>query len=446
MIKKPPESPNHDPSVQHAILDCVGDGVFTVGPDLRITAFNRAAQEITGVSREQAMGRPCYEIFNTEACESRCALKQALRTGEPVRNRAIQIARRDGTKVPISVSADSLVGTDGEVLGCVESFRDLSLVQELRRELHGKTSFRDIISGDRQMQALFALLPEAALSGAPILITGPSGSGKELFARAIHDLGAERRGPFVPVNCDGVPEEMLLAEVFGSLTGMQGGATRPRAGRVTAAAGGTLFLDELGALSPALQIRLLRLLEESTYEPVGSDLTVPAEVRILAASSCDLEALRDAGKLRPDLYYRLNGIRLNIPALKERQDDVPLLTEHFIARLSRLRGKEIEGVTDGALALLMAHPWPGNVRELLHALEYAFLVCPGGMIRQSHLPASVYEGGRNGGKRPRSLDDAEAVFLREVLARNLGSRAATARELGIHKTTLWRKMKRLGID
>jgi len=432
--------------LNRVILDCVADGVFTVDGDFRITSFNRAAERITGVPREEALGARCSEVFRTELCEDHCALRETLRTRSPVVNRAVHIVRPDGERIPISVSTAVLRDDDDKVIGGVETFRDLTLVTELKRELVKRNTFHDIISRSPAMHDLFGILPEVARSGSTVLIEGASGSGKELFARAIHDLSPRRDGPFVAVNCGAIPEALLESEIFGYVRGAFTGANRDRAGRLAAAAGGTLFLDEIGELMPSLQVRLLRVLQERTYEPLGSNRTLTADVRIVAATNRDLRSMLAAGEFREDLYYRLNVIRLPLPPLSDRKEDVPLLVEHFIGRLSRVMGKDVPGLTEEAMGVLMAHDWPGNVRELSNALEYAFVLCPGGLIDVRHLPRELAPEGRGAPWPAKTLSEAEARFIREALARNGGRRIDTARQLGVHKTTLWRKMKRHGID
>jgi PAS domain S-box-containing protein len=435
---------DHTAGLNRVILDCVADGVFTVDREFRITSFNRAAERITGVPRDEAVGALCSEVFRTELCDGKCALRETIRTGKPAVSRAVHMIRPDGTRLPISVSTAVLFDDDGIRIGGVETFRDLSLVTELKRELLKRDTFNDIVSRNPAMHELFRILPEVSRSESTVLIEGPSGSGKELFARAIHDLSGRRDGPFVAVNCGAIPEALLESEIFGYVRGAFTGANQDRAGRLAAAAGGTLFLDEIGELSPMLQVRLLRVLEERTYQPLGTNRTLTADVRIVSATNRELSSMLEAGEFREDLYYRLNVIRLALPPLADRREDIPLLVEHLIGRLSRVMGKDVSGVTDGALSLLMGFDWPGNVRELRNALEYAFVLCPGGLIDVSHLPASL-AGLHDAEPAPRTLEESEARFLREVLAKHGGCRAAAARQLGIHKTTLWRKMKRHGI-
>jgi transcriptional regulator with PAS, ATPase and Fis domain len=296
------------------------------------------------------------------------------------------------------------------------------------------------------MLRMFEILPEAARSGSTILVEGPSGSGKELVAQAIHDLSPRRDGPFVPVNCGAIPETLLESELFGVVRGAFTGATRDRRGRFAAASGGTLFLDEIGELPKALQVRLLRVLEDGSYTPLGSNETLRADVRVVAATNRDLEALLEERTFREDLFYRLAVVRFRLPPLRERREDITLLVDHFVPRLSRIAGKDVSGLSEDAMARLMEHEWPGNVRELKNALEHAIVLCPGGVIGPEHLPSAIRRDAPGDDTGPGTFEAAESRVIREALARHGGNRSATARELGIHKTTLWRKMKKLGIE
>jgi PAS domain S-box-containing protein len=436
------------PGLNRVILDSVADGVFTVDHEFRITSFNRAAEEITGMPRDEALGSLCCDVFRTTVCETACVLREAIATGRPIVNRAISIVRSDGQRVPIGVSASTLRDDDGSVIGGVETFRDLSLVEELRLELHKKTTFHHIVSRSPAMQEMFDILPEAARSGSTILVEGPSGSGKELVALAIHDLSPRRDGPFIPVNCGAIPETLLESELFGVVRGAFTGATRDRQGRFAAASGGTLFLDEIGELPKILQVRLLRVLEDGSYSPLGSSETLKADVRVVAATNRDLDQLLIENAFREDLFYRLAVVRFHLLPLKERLEDIPLLVDHFVPRLARIAGKDVAGISEDSLALFLAHEWPGNVRELKNALEHALVLCPGGIIRPEHLPASLRKSrvGQPASGGAAGFEEAEVRVIREALARHGSNRTAAARELGIHKTTLWRKMKKLGID
>jgi PAS domain S-box-containing protein len=429
------------------ILNSIADGVFTVDGEWRVTSFNRAAEAITGIPEEEAVGRPCCEVFRANVCESACVLRETMDTGEPIVDRPIAIMNADGREIPISVSTALLKDDDGRIIGGVETFRDLSLVEKLRRELERKYRFQDIISKAPSMQKIFAILPEVAESESTVLIQGESGTGKELLARAIHSLSRRSKGPFVAVNCGALPDTLLESELFGHVAGAFTDAKRSRQGRFAAARGGTLFLDEIGDVSPALQVRLLRVLEERTYEPLGSSKSVRADVRVITAANQDLEELMEQGKFRKDLFYRINVVRLSLPRLAERKEDIPLLSDHFIHHFNRLRDKNIHGLSHESLAVFMHYDWPGNIRELENAIEYAFILCREGLIRPEHLPDHLR---RHSAPVPPESDgltlrDVETRAVWEALERNEWRRMATARELGIDKNTLRRKMKRFGL-
>lgn len=441
-LKQPALSPQTE-----IILNSIADGVFTVDLEWRVSSFNRAAEEITGLTAAEAIGRPCCEVFRANVCESTCVLKYTLETGKPVVNRPIAILRADGQEIPISVSTALLRDESGNIIGGVETFRDLSLVETLRREIDRQCRFQDIISKSPTMKKLFAILPEVAQSESTVLIQGESGTGKELLSRAVHSLSPRSKGPFVAVNCGALPDTLLESELFGHVAGAFTDAKKSRVGRFALAEGGTLFLDEIGDISPALQVRLLRVLEEKAYEPLGSSKTVKANVRIVAASNKDLAQLVEEGSFRKDLYYRINVVRLELPTLAQRKEDIPLLAEHFIQRLNKVRNKNILGLSHEALAIFMRHDWPGNIRELENVIEYAFILCPGGLIQPECLPENLrdiacqvvnYQG--------MTLQDIEKRAIWEALQRHGGRRMATARELGIDKNTLRRKIMRFNLQ
>ena len=440
-MKKPQRSENE------VILDSIADGVFTVDGEWRITSFNRAAEEITGIPREEALGRPCCEVFRASICERDCALRWTMETGKPLVNKAIYIIDAEGERIPISISTALLRDEEGRVIGGVETFRDLSLVEELRKELEGRYSFRDILSKSPAMHRIFDILPEVAESDSTVLIVGESGTGKELIARAIHDLSPRREKRLVTVNCGALPDSLLESELFGHKAGAFTDARRDKPGRFALAEGGTIFLDEIGDIPSALQVKLLRVLQEKVYEPLGGVESLTADVRIITATNRNLEErVRERG-FRQDLYYRINVVKISLPPLRERKEDIPLLLDHFIDRFNRLRGKNITGVTPEVLQILMAHDFPGNVRELENAVEHAFVLCRSGLIRPEHLPEQLRpEESGPPAAAAETLEELEARFIYEALRRNDWNRAATARELGVHKTTLWRKIKRLGIE
>jgi PAS domain S-box-containing protein len=433
------------------ILDSIADGVFTVDSEQKVTSFNRSAEKITGINKEEAIGRYCWEVFRASICEKRCSLKHTMATGEPVVNQAIYIVNPHGDQVSVSISTALLKDEHGKVIGGVETFRDLSVVEELRKELSRRHSFQDIISKNKEMQRLFRMIESVAESDTTVLLEGESGTGKELFAKAIHSLSPRKKGPMIVVNCGSLPETLLESELFGYKKGAHSTAFKDKPGRLSLAEGGTLLLDEIGDISPALQVRLLRVLQNRLYEPLGSTKSEKADVRIVAATNKNLESLLDEGKFRQDLYYRINVARLLIPPLRERKEDIPLLMEHFLHKYSRLVGKDVQGFSPEVLPRLMSHDFPGNVRELENIVEYATVVCKNSLIRMEYLPEYLKPADQNPEKRQAREDtvswgDVERSFIYEALRRNQWNRALTAAEMGIHPTTLWRKMRRLGLE
>ncbi|MFZ5451964.1 MAG: sigma-54 interaction domain-containing protein [Thermodesulfobacteriota bacterium] len=425
----------------------MADGVFTVDLDWRVTFFNQAAEVITGIPAAEALGQPCCEVFRANICESACVLRHTLETGKPVVNQAVAILRADGKEIPISVSTALLKDDRGQVAGGVETFRDLSLVEELRREIHRQYRLEDILSKSPLMQKIFALLPEIARSDSTVLIQGESGTGKELVARALHNLSQRAKAPFVAVNCGALPDTLLESELFGHTAGAFTDARKDRLGRFALAEKGTLFLDEIGDISPALQIRLLRVLEERTYMPLGSSKSVKADLRIVTATNKDLAKLVEEGAFRMDLYYRINVVKLTLPRLAERKEDIPLLAQHFIERFNKLKDKKILGLSHEVLALFMHHNWPGNIRELENAIEHAFILCSSGFIQPQHLPEHLQPDHQSGLLLTGlTLDEIEKRALGEALERHQWRRMATARELGIDKSTLRRKIKHYGLN
>ncbi len=433
----------------NAILESISDGVFTVDTNWRITSFNRAAETITGIRRREAVGKPCSEVFRASMCETDCALRHTVKTGKPIINRATFIVDAEGRRIPISVSTAILKDKNGRVVGGAETFRDLTLVEELRKELEERFQMGDIVSRCAAMRRIFDILPQVAASDATVLIQGETGTGKELLARAIHSLSTRQTKPFVAVNCAALPDTLLESELFGYVKGAFTGAAQDKPGRFRLAEGGTLFLDEIGDISPAMQIRLLRVLQDKRYDPLGGTKTLLADVRIVTATHRDLAAQIRKDAFREDLFYRLNVIKVDLPPLRQRKEDIPLLVDHFIARFNRLQGKAVTGASPSVMALLMAHDYPGNVRELENIIERAFVLCNTGSIERAQLPPEF------GGRAPSSISEentiaahtqaAEAQAIRTALERHGFNRLAAARALGLHKSTLFRKIKSLGL-
>jgi PAS domain S-box-containing protein len=431
-------SPSSDP-----ILDSINEGVFTVDAEWRITAFNRAAERITGVRRQDALGRPCCEVFRASICEQACALKRTFTTGKPVMNATANIISAAGERIPIRISTALLKDEDGKVIGGVETFQDLSRIEQLRKELESRYTFEDIVGRSPAMRRLFEILPDIAASSSTVLIEGASGTGKELFARAIHNLSPRKKKRFVAVNCGALPDTLLESELFGYKAGAFTDARRDKPGRFALADGGTIFLDEIGDVSQAMQVRLLRVLQERVIEPLGGIEPVKVEVRVVAATNRDLAELARQGKFRKDLFYRIRVIHLSIPSLRERREDIPLLVDHFVGKFNRLQEKDVAGVSGEVMARLMAHDYPGNVRELENIIEHAFVLCRGGRIALHHLPPELRPAAARteaAGERL-NLRSMERSLIEAALERHQGNRSRAARELGIDASTLYRKLK-----
>jgi PAS domain S-box-containing protein len=435
------------PEHYQIILDSIADGVFTVNLDMCITSFNKASETITGIPRQEAMGRPCHEILKASVCETKCLIRQTIIEKRPIVNMPVYILRPDKKRIPISVTTALLKNSKGEIIGGVETFRDLTIVDKLRKALRKQHSFDDIISKSGKMSELFSILPQIAESNSTVLITGASGTGKELFARALHNNSLKKKGPFIAINCGALPDTLCEAELFGYKAGAFTDAKKDKPGRFALAQNGTIFLDEIADISKAVQVRLLRVLENKVYEPLGSTKTIKTNARVIAATHQCLEHLVEKGKFREDLYFRINIIKLSLPPLLDRKEDIPILIDHFVDRFNHLTGRQIVGLSQKALAALMLYDWPGNVRELENAIEHAFVLCLDDMIRLHNLPnRMVPKGDSMHVLTGLTLKEIEKQAIQKALEKNQWKRMATARELGIDKNTLRRKINRFGID
>ncbi len=322
------------------ILDSITDGVFTIDRDWRITSFNKAAEHITGIYKSEAIGQHCSDIFRANICETDCALKYTMETGKPILRKTIYIVTTEGEQVPVSISTALLRNERGEIIGGVESFRDLSVVEELRKELQERYSFSDIISKNSELQRIFDILPQIAESDSTVLIEGESGTGKELFARVIHHLSGRRQKKLVAINCSAIPDTLLESELFGYKAGAFTDAKKDKKGRFAQAEGGTIFLDEIGDISQALQARLLRVLQEKEYEPLGSTHPETANVRVLAATNKNLSELVERGTFRQDLFYRINVIKISIPPSAGTQRGYPASDPTFHRKVQSRAGQK----------------------------------------------------------------------------------------------------------
>ena len=436
------------------VLDSLAEGVFTVDRDWKVTSFNRAAETITGYSRQEVITRKCWDIFHADMCRKGCVLRRTLATNKSIVDHKVHIKNKEGVSIPVSVSTAVLKDWEGNVVGGVETFRDLSAIESLKKEIASQYTFKDIIGKNHKIRDIFKILPDIAWSDSTVLIQGASGTGKELFARAIHSLSSRKKAPLVIVNCGALPDTLLESELFGYVKGAFTDAKKNKPGRFSVARGGTIFLDEIGDMSPALQVKLLRVLETNTYEPLGSNKTLRTDARVITASNRDILELIRKGKFREDIYYRISVVRIELPPLSERRDDIPFLVDGFIEKFNARTGKRIVGVSEKVMEKLMNYDFPGNVRELENMIEHASVLSHGDIIELKHLTWG-FEARQEEKSAPvpaassrprRTLEEADAELIRQTLKKHFGHRGRVARELGIHKTTLWRKMKKYGIE
>ncbi len=432
------------------VLDSVGQGIFTVNAKGVITTFNKAAQEITGYKEHEVLGKRCRDVFQTELCETICPMRRSLEEREAVRDREVLIRTKDGRRVPIAVTTTPLETGTGKLLGGVEVFKDMSLVHQLQQQLTNRYRFEDIVSKNAEMQRIFRLLPLVAESNSTILITGESGTGKELIAKAIHSCGPRKQKPFVAINCAAMPETLLESELFGYKKGAFTDARQDKPGKIAAAQNGTLFLDEVADLTKPMQVKILRFLQERVYEPLGSNRTEQADVRVVAATNRDLRQMVRAGEFREDLFFRLNVMEIRLPPLRQRAEDIPLLAQHFVEHFAANGTKNIRGLTDEALSHLIRYPFPGNIRELENLIERAFIVCTSELITSKNLPVYIRQTQEDhpsaGGLGPDSVRHAERDVILSILRKHKGNRTHAAKELGIHRVTLVRKLKKYNIS
>jgi PAS domain S-box-containing protein len=426
------------------IFNSISDGVFTVDEKCIITSFNRAAEAITGFSAREAVGKYCFEIFRTEICHKHCALRDTLANHDPVENIQVTIITKEGCEIPVSVSTTLLRDDRGRVVGAVEFFRDLTEVEQLRTRVAKTKAVDNIISASPFMRRIIQMLPDIAESECNVLIHGPSGSGKELIAEAIHNLSPRRYGSYIRLNCAALPATLLESELFGYAKGAFTDAKRNKPGQFCLANGGTLLLDEIGEMDMALQVKLLRVLNNGEYQPLGDKKMQRTNARVIAATNANLREAIDKGTFREDLFFRLNVVSIALPPLRERPEDIPLLVEHFIGRFAKKSRKPIHSLSTNAMAVLLNYPFPGNVRELENAIEHAFVMCHGDQMEKEHLPFHILEHVEmNNGERRQPKNETQ--LIKDSLRRHRGNRSRVADELGMHRSTLWRKIKTYGL-
>lgn len=429
-----------------AILGSIADGLFTVDHEWRITSFNRAAERITGLREHEVLGKFCSQVLQSDRCLEGCPLAMTLERHEHFFDYEVVIHDRNDQPKTITVNTAVLYNREREPVGGVVSFRDLSLLQRCQTDLHATTQFEGIVGKHRTMLEIYEFIAEIADSDASVLIMGESGTGKEKVAEAIVRRSARLDKPYIKVNCSVFPETLLESELFGHIKGAYTDARHDRTGRFELADSGTIVLDEIGEISPAAQVKLLRVLEEKTFERVGSSKTIKVDIRVIASTNQDLPRLVREKRFREDLYYRINVIQIILPPLRERRSDIPLLIDHFIARYRIITGKPITRISDRAMDLLMCYDYPGNVRELEHAIEHAFARTSGNVITEQKLPLALRQQ-QSGSEEETCPEKTNGEYHRilQTLEKTRWNRNQAAQLLGISRITLWRRMKYLDI-
>jgi PAS domain S-box-containing protein len=432
------------------ILDSIDIGIFTVNRGGLITFFNTAAEKISGYDRRQVLGEPCHVVFESETSPDVCLLKESIAKGIGQGSHTGRMIDKDGVAIPIRAHYAALRNEKNAVIGGLATFHDLTLVHQLDQVISDRYTCFDMIGKSPAMQKVFEMIPVVAHSDASVLIEGATGTGKDMLARVIHSAGSRKDQPLVKINCAAIPDTLIESELFGYLKGAFTGAERNKPGRFQEADGGTIFLDEIGDLPLGMQAKLLRVLEDKEFYPLGSRHTQKVDVRIISATNRGLEKLVHERQFREDLFYRLNVVRIELPPLKERRDDLSIMIRHVVRKLCAAHGAVLPEISKPAMQVLLNHAYPGNVRELENILEHALIICRKGPIELDHLPDYLRQSRSAPAAVAHALaaDDlsAEATRIAAILRRHHGHRSQSAQALGMNRTTLWRKIRRYGLD
>ena len=423
-----------------AIFRSVNDAIITVDKHRHIIAANDATREICGMEPQEIVGRKFDQIKSY--CAQSCyeALKEILGTEKTIKDYRLECRKQNRPHQIVTISSSPLRDNTDKNIGTVLVIRDLTRVAEMEGELRARYNLHNMVGKSHQMQSIFHLLDELINTDTAVLITGETGTGKELIAKALHYGGARAAKPMVTVNCSALPENLLESELFGHVRGAFTGASKDRVGRFQAAHGGTLFLDEVGDIAPNLQLKLLRVLQEKTFERVGDSTTYPVDVRVIAATNCDLKKRVSLGEFREDLYYRLKVLEIALPPVRERREDIPLLIDHFLTLFNKSYNKNIERISEDALRIFMIYPWPGNVRELQHAIEHAFVLCNNLTITLEHLPVEIKDYSPQEAPAPAErlkISALQPPDILQALVKTGWNKAKAARLLGISRPTLY---------
>ena len=426
-----------------AIFRSVREGIITLDRDMRLLEFNDAARRLFDWGQE-VNGRLFEKVWPGDCSGCLEKLRQVLEKDTLPAPMRVECNPDGKPTMVLSVVSAPLLGEHGERDGIVLTVRDETRLETLEKDLKERQSFDRIIGRSKKMQHIYELIDNLSLVDTTVLVTGESGTGKELVADSLHYRGTRKDKPLIRVNCAALPENLLESELFGHIKGSFTGAVTDKVGRFQRADGGTIFLDEIGDISPALQVRLLRVLQEKEIEKVGGTMPIKVDIRVVAATHQDLFEKVQKGEFREDLYYRLKVMTVPIPPLRERREDIPLLVDFFVSRFNERFNKQILGVSEEVLETFMQHGWPGNVRELEHAIEHAFILCRDNLIERNHLPEEVLAGVENGHEENGNALDREQ--LEQALEKAAGNKTMAAQILGISRRTIYRKLEEFGID
>ena len=438
------------------MIDAMGDGVFTVNARGHIVAWSTGAARITGYSSDEVVGKSCH-ILEGQNCKGFTKLTEFLENPTPypwgICNQECKVLSKDGRELYLYGNVSVLRDERGEVVGAVGTFTDLTSfilakekIQVLEEQARSRESFQQMIGRSSVMQEVFRRVRLAAQGDVPVLLTGESGTGKELAARAIHALSARKDKPFFAINCSAVPETLFESELFGHVKGAFTGAIRDKVGVFQAAEGGTLFLDEIGDTSPLLQLKLLRVLQESEIRRVGDEKSMKVDVRFITATNKDLKHLLTTGAVREDFFYRIRVFEITLPALRERREDLPLLVSHFLAEGTKVYRRSINDIAQDVMQQMLKYSWPGNVRELRNAIEHAFVTTEGVCLTIFDLPPEIRTATSPSSPKRQSKQRAEREQILEALRQTRGSKTEAAKLLGYSRVTLWKKLQKFGVS
>lgn len=431
-----------------SVLENMGEAIIIIDPEFKIVYFNKRAEELTGLEKAEAIGKHCYEVLRLTNCYNGCPANRMIEEGENFVDYSSELIGKNQVPIPVAIRFSILKNSARSLSGGIIAIRDLPTKYQFSKSSKSAYSFQDIISKSKRILEIFEILPDISKTDVSVLIQGESGTGKELFANAVHNLSLRQNSPLVKVNCAALPDTLLESEFFGYVKGAFTDAKKDKPGRFQLADGGSIFLDEIGDISPSLQVKLLRAVQDKEFVPLGGTQTVKVDVRVISATNRNLEQLVKEGRFRQDLYYRLNVIILELSSLRERPEDIPLLMDHFIRRLNRKNQRNIERLSPDAMEILMHYDYPGNVRELENILEHAYILCKGDVILKTNLPSYIM-GIKNELERIETgtnlIHKVETDTILSALRRHNWNKIKAAEELGIHRSTLWRKLKRMGV-